>query len=143
MDLMEMGAQMIAEKLGVDIDPATVQAALSGVMGDGKGGLDLSKVAAQMANSGSFGSVLESWLGDGDNASISATGIEDLFGKAQLSQLAGALGAGEQDLAGTLSQVLPQIMDKASQGGALKDEFAGGQGGDIGSLLNAAKSFLG
>lgn len=141
MDLVELGAEMISEKL--DVDPTTVKAALSGVMGDGKGGLDLSGIAAGMADGGDLQQALGSWLGDGDNEPVSSSSIENLLGEAQLGQLAGAMGADGKDLAGSLAEVLPQIMDKASEGGKLKDEYAAGQGGDLGSLLGTARSFLG
>ncbi len=138
MDLIEMGAQMLSEQFGVKVDAQTVRGALSGLLGDGSGDIDLSSLAAKMAGNGELGTLLGSWLGDGANQSISADTITDLFGQDELSRFAGQVGVSQREAAGGLADVIPQIMDKASSGGSLLDQFAGGSGG----LLGAAKSLL-
>jgi hypothetical protein len=40
MDILQYGADLLGEKLGLSIDKATIQEALSSLMGDGKGGID-------------------------------------------------------------------------------------------------------
>jgi hypothetical protein len=49
------------------------------------------------------------------------------------------LGIDAEQAAGSLTALLPQLMDQASSGGSLLDEFAGGAAG---GLLDMAKSFL-
>jgi uncharacterized protein YidB (DUF937 family) len=137
MDLIEMGTQMLCEKLGVNVDSQTMQSALTSLIGDGKGGLDLAGLASSMASNGELGTLLSSWLGDGANQSMSADAISDLFGQEKVTQFADKVGVSGQEAAGGLSDIIPQLMDQASSGGNLLDQFGGAEG-----LLGAAKSFL-
>jgi len=137
MDLMELGAQLLSDKMDGQADNNAVTAALTNLLGDGQGNLNLQAIASKMTESGQLGDVLKSWLGDGANNAISAQGIMDLFGEGQLADIASQLGTNTNDIAGGLAEALPQMMDKASSGGSLLDSFGGADG-----LLDAAKSFL-
>lgn len=137
MDLLEMGAQMLSAKLGVDVDSATMKSALSSLLGGSSGNIDFAGLASKMASSGELGNVLNTWLGDGKNAAISPNTIVDLLGQEQVRDFASRVGTQPSTAASGLSDVLPQLMDKASSGGSLL-ESAGG----IGGLMGAAKSFL-
>lgn len=137
MDLLQTGAQLLSEKLGLQLDPDTVASALSGLLGDGQGNIDLAGLASKMASSGELGSIVSSWLGDGANSGISADSILGLLGEGQVSDFASKLGTDTGTAATGLADVLPQLMDNASSGGSLLDA-AGGLGG----LMGAAKSFL-
>ena len=137
MDLMETGAKMLIDKLGLNVDPATVQSALSSLLGDGSGGLDLGALAGKMAANGDLGSVVSSWLGDGANSAISADSIMSLLGAGPLADFASSLGTDSGSAASGLADVLPEMMDKGSSGGSLLDAAGG-----IGGLMGAAKSFL-
>ena len=137
MDLIQQGAQLIKEKLGIDLDAATAQSALSGLMGDGQGGLDLQGLIGKMASSGELGSLVDSWLGDSSNLPISTESIIGMFGEEKISEFANTVGVDTKVAASGLSELLPDLMDKASSGGSLL-ESAGGLGG----LMGAAKSFL-
>jgi uncharacterized protein YidB (DUF937 family) len=137
MDLIQMGTQLLSEQLGLNVDSATVSSALSGLLGDGQGGMDLTALAGKMAASGELGNIVSSWLGDGANSGISADSIISLLGSGEMANFAGKIGTDSTTAAGGLADVLPQLMDKASGGGSLL-EAAGGVGG----LMSAAKSFL-
>jgi len=137
MELLQVGAQMLSEKLGLQIDPDTVTSALSSLLGDGQGNIDLAGLAGRMASSGDLGSIVSSWLGDGANSAISADNILGLLGENQVADFASKIGTNGQSAAAGLADVLPQLMDQASSGGSLLDA-AGGLDG----LLGAAKSFL-
>lgn len=137
MDLLQLGAQLLKDKLGLDLDPATIQSALSSLMGDGKGGIDLQGLVAKMTESGGLGSLVNSWLGDGGNLPISADSVTDLFGQAKVEDFAGKLGVDAGQAAGGLSDALPDLIDKVSSGGSLLDTSGG-----LGGLMGAAKSFL-
>lgn len=139
MDLINTAAQLLRDRLGIDIDPATISSALSTLMGDGQGQLDLASLAREMAGNADLGALLGSWLGDGGNQPISPEAVQNLFGEGSLSRFASQLGVSPEQAAGGLSDVLPQLVDQASSGGSLLDEFTGGAAG---SLLGAAKSFL-
>lgn len=137
MDLMELGAQLLSDKMGGQGDSSAITSALTNLLGDGQGNVDLQGLAGKMAENGNLGDILNSWLGDGANSAISADSITDLFGSDKLAEFASQLGADSGDVAGGLAEALPQIMDKASSGGNLLDSLGG-----AGGLLDAAKSFL-
>lgn len=137
MDIMQMGASLLSEKLGMDIDPNAVGSALSGLLSNSSGELDLAGLAGKMASSGELGSIVSSWLGDGANSAISADSIASIFGSDKLAEFAGQLGTDAGTASNGLAEVLPEMMDKASSGGSLLD-MAGGASG----LLGAAKSFF-
>lgn len=137
MDILEMGAQLLSQKLGIQVDTSTIQSALSDLLGDGSGNIDLAGLAGKMASNGELGSLVTSWLGDGANASISPESLLGMLGESNVSQFASAIGTDTGTAAKGLSDVIPEMMDKASSGGSLL-ESAGGLGG----LMGAAKSFL-
>jgi len=137
MDIIQLGAQLLSEKLGLQIDPATLQQALSGLLGDGQGNIDLAGLAEKMASSGQLGNILNSWLGDRANASISPESIKALLGNQQISDFASRIGTNTETAAEGLADVIPQIMDKSSSGGNLLASAGG-----IGGLMEAASSFL-
>lgn len=137
MDILKMGAQMLSEKLGLQLDTATIESALSSLLGDGQGGIDIAGLASKMATSGDLGGIVSSWLGDGGNASISADSIMSLLGSGKVADFASTLGTDTETAASGLADVVPEMVDKASSGGSLL-ESAGGLGG----LLGAANSLL-
>lgn len=137
MDIVKMGADLLSQKLGLQLDSATVQSALSSLLGDGQGGIDIAGLASKMASSGELGNVVSSWLGDGGNAAISADSIMSLLGNSEVANFASTLGTDTETAASGLADVLPQMVDKASSGGSLL-ESAGG----IGGLLGAANSLF-
>ena len=139
MDLIEMGTQLLTEQLGIDVDAQTVRSALDGLMGDGHGQLDINGLISKFSG-GDIAGLLGSWLGDGANQTLSADTVGQLFGQENLSQFAGKVGVSTESAAGGLADVIPQLIDQASSGGALLEQFAGGSGG---GLLGAAKSLLG
>ncbi len=69
-----------------------------------------------------------SWLGDGDNDSISADKITELFGGEKLSEFASSLGVDQGAAAESLSEAIPQMVDKGSNGGSLLDVVGGVDG---------------
>ena len=137
MDIMELGASMLSEKLGMDLDPGAVSSALSGLLSNAEGQIDFAGIASKMASSGDLGAIVGSWLGDGENSPISAESLSSIFGSDKLAEFAGKLGADAETATSGLADVLPEMMDKSSSGGSLLD-MAGGASG----LLGAAKSLF-
>ena len=137
MDLTQLASQLLSEKLGLNIDQATITSALSALLGDGSGSIDFAGLASRMASSGELGSILNSWLGDGANSAISADSIMGLLGQDNVADFAGKIGTSTGDAAAGLADVIPQVMDKASSGGSLLE-----QAGGLNGLMGAAKSFL-
>ena len=137
MDIVQIAAQLLSDKLGLDVDADTITSALSGLLGDGKGGIDLASLTSKMASNGDIGGLVSSWLGDGANSAISADSIMSLFGEGEVSSFASKLGTDSASAAGGLADVLPQLVDQASQGGSLLESVGG-----LGGLMGAASSFL-
>ena len=137
MDLLQLASQLLSEKLGLDVDPQTIGSALSSLLGDGQGNIDFAGLASRMAGSGELGNILNSWLGDGANAAISADSVLGLLGESQVSEFASRVGTETGAAAQGLAEVLPQIMDQASSGGSLLESVGG-----VGGLLGAAGSLF-
>jgi len=78
--------------------------------------------------------VASSWLGDGDNADISADQLKDVLGGDKISEAAAQLGTDEGSLLESLREAIPQMVDKSSSGGSLMDS--------LGGLGGMAKKFL-
>ena len=137
MDIMQLATQLLNDKLGLSLDSATVGSALSGLLGDGQGGVDLAGLASKMSQNGDLGALLGSWLGDGANGAISGDTLQQLFGQADLAKFAAQLGVNPETATRGLADVLPQVMDRASSGGNLLDSVGG-----VGGLMGAAKSLF-
>jgi uncharacterized protein YidB (DUF937 family) len=138
MDLMELGKQLLGSVQGGGADGDAMGSALSQLLGDGQGGIDIAGLVNKMNQNGELGSMVSSWLGDGANEAISADKISALVGDGALADFAKSLGVDTSTAADNLANVLPQMVDKSSSGGSLLDAVGGMDG-----LMNAAKSFLG
>ncbi len=133
MDFLNLAKGMLADKIGGDSD------AIGGVMNSLIGGgdkLDIGGLVNGLKEKG-LGDVASSWLGDGANADISADQLKDVLGGEQVAQAAAKLGTDEGSLLNGLKDALPQLVDKASNGGSLLDSVGG-----IGGLAGMAKKFL-
>lgn len=137
MDITQLATKLLNENLGLSLDSATVSSAMSGLIGDGQGGIDLAGLASKMGQNGDLGALLGSWLGDGANGAISADTLTQLFGEADLSSFASQLGVDPNTASQGLADALPKMMDQASSGGNLLDSVGG-----VGGLMGAAKSLF-
>ena len=135
MDILKLGAQLLSDTRGVDSDAAA--GALSNLLGDGQGSVDLAGLASKMMASGDLGGIVNSWLGDGANSPIAADSIQSLLGEQRVADFAAQIGTDSGSAAAGLADVLPQLVDRSSSGGSLLDAAGGVEG-----LLGAAKSFL-
>lgn len=66
---------------------------------------------------GGLGDVFSSWIGMGENKSISADQIQGLLGSEQLQGLASKLGVDPSQASGFLADYLPKIVDKLTPTG--------------------------
>ena len=133
MDLMKLGTQLLASKMGSGADSNVITSALSGLMADKDGQANLGGIIGAMQGKG-LGSVAESWLGDGKNEDISADQVRDVVGSDKVAAMATELDTDENSLLDSLKEMLPQMIDKSSSGGSLLD--------NAGGLLGMAKKFL-
>jgi uncharacterized protein YidB (DUF937 family) len=96
----------------------------------GSGGGGLADLVGKFQQAG-MGDVVSSWIGTGQNASISGDQLGNVLGSDMIGNIAKQLGVSHGDAAGQLAQMLPQVVDKLTPNGQAP---AGGLG-DIGALL--------
>ena len=115
MDLMKMGQQLLADKMG---DKAGgVMEALSGLTG---GNLDMGSLMGKLTDGG-LGDQVKSWVGDGDNQPVSAEQLKTALGDEQIAAASEKMGVDADSAAQQLSEALPDLADKFSSGGSLLD----------------------
>lgn len=132
MDLSKI--KELGERLG-DSEKGMVEA-VSGLVGGGEGGFDLSSLVNKLKEGG-LGEQVSSWLGDGENAAVSGERIASALGADKLEEVASKLGIDASTAAEKLSSFLPNLLDKASSGGSLLDKFSGAE-----DLFNKAKGIF-
>lgn len=84
---------------------------------------------------GGLGNVAQSWIASGANLPISAEQIETVLSSGMLADFAAKLGVDPKAAAGTLAQVLPQVIDHLTPDGQVPAAGQGGLGG-LGGLAD-------
>ena len=130
---MNLAKGMLAEKIGAD--SGAIGGVLDSLIGGGNTA-DLGGLVNGLKEKG-LGDVASSWLGDGENAPVSAEQLKDVLGADQVSAAAAQLGTDEGSLLDGLKDALPQLIDKASSGGSLLDKVGG-----LGAVAGMAKKFF-
>ena len=144
MDLLKVGGSLIQGNsddatTGLDVDD--IANALSKLIGNGEGGLDLAALVGGLSQNG-LGEIVGSWLGNGENKSISLDQITDLLGSDKISAFASQLGLSEESAKGALVDSLPQVVDQATSGeGSIMDEMLAQVGGPQGAMDMLSKMF--
>jgi uncharacterized protein YidB (DUF937 family) len=82
-----------------------------------------------------LGDVAASWVGTGQNQPVSPDQISNVLGGDTIGALAQQLGMGHGDLAGQLSQILPQVVDHLTPHGQAPQGGLGGIGDILGQLM--------
>ncbi|MEA1880207.1 MAG: YidB family protein [Campylobacterota bacterium] len=144
MDLMKMGASLIqnnSDDATTGLDVGDLAGALGGLISNNDGGLDLGSLVGGLSQNG-LGEIVGSWLGNGENASISPSQITDLLGSDKISEFASSLGLSTESATGALADALPQVVDQATQGeGNSIDEMLAQVGGTSGAMDMLGKMF--
>lgn len=109
-----------------------MQAALSMITSQaGAGGL--SGLLSQFHNAG-LTDVVNSWVGNGQNQPVSADQVQQALGDSgHLEQLAQAAGLSQDEAAGHLSEILPELINKLTPNGQIPETGSGL--GDLAGLL--------
>lgn len=136
MDLAKLGKDLLAEKLG-GAGAGGLMESLSKLTGGGEGALDLGELAGKL-QSGGLGEQVQSWLGDGENAAVSADELTNALGADKVAEVASSMGVEAGEAANQLTDLLPGLMDKASSGGSLLEQFGGAS-----NALEMAKNLFG
>ncbi len=144
MDLLKVGGALIQGKSDdatTGLDVADIANALNGLIANNEGGLDLAALVGGLSQNG-LGEIVGSWLGNGENKSISAEQITDLLGSDKISIFASQLGLSEESAKGALADALPQVVDQATSGeGTIMDEMLAQAGGPSGAMDMLGKMF--
>jgi uncharacterized protein YidB (DUF937 family) len=144
MDLLKMGASMIEGNsdnatTGLNVDD--IATALNELISNGEGGLDLASLVSGLSQNG-LGEIVGSWLGNGENRSISMDQITDLLSSKKISAFASQLGLGEESAKAALAEVLPEVVDRATSGeGTIMDEMLARTGGPGAAMDMLGKMF--
>lgn len=144
MDLLKAGGALIQGNnddatTGLDIDD--IANALNNLVGNGQGNIDLVKFVGGLSQNG-LGEIVGSWLGNGENKSISIEQITTLLGSDNVASFASELGISQESAAGALSDAIPQVVDKATAGeGTIMDEMLAQVGGPSGAMDMLGKMF--
>jgi uncharacterized protein YidB (DUF937 family) len=81
---------------------------------------------------GGLGDVMNSWISTGQNLPVAPDQLGEVLGSDLLGKLTQQTGLQQGDLLGQLSQLLPQMVDKATPEGRIPDSGLG----DIGAILS-------
>jgi len=69
-----------------------------------------------------LGGVVNSWIGNGPNQSISADQIQQVLGSGPLQGVAQKLGVSPEQASSTLAQLLPQVMNHITPNGQVPEQ---------------------
>lgn len=139
-DLVEMGTQLFKEKMGdqaANLDDNSIMDALSGLISNEEGGLDLSNILSSLQD-GDIGSIISSWIGSGENAPVDGSTLSSILGSEQISIFAEKLGIDADTAAENLSDVVPNMVDKATGDGSSILDSLGGLDG----IMDMANKFF-
>jgi len=139
-EIINLAGELFKGKLDQDgdgLDLKDIQGALGQLLSDGDGSLNFSSLVSNM-NLGSLMGIAASWLGDGENESISTNQLSELLDSDKLSTFANQLGLDEDSALSGLTEAIPAVVDKSSSGGNLLDSIGGLDG-----ALSMAKSIFG
>jgi len=143
-DIINMGTEMFQNKLGDQaegIDSNSVTEALSGLLSNEEGSFDISSIISNAMSGDGIGSIVSSWLGDGDNEEIDAGGLASLLGEDKISAFAEKLGIDTDTALSGLTDAIPNMMDKSSEGGSIVDSILDSFGGTEGVMDMVGKFF--
>jgi len=72
-------------------------------------------------HSNGLGGVVNSWIGGGENQSVSSDQIQQVLGSGPVQALAAKLGVSPEQASSTISQLLPTVMDKLTPNGQVPE----------------------
>jgi len=115
--LVNMAAEMLSSKLGIDQD--TIKKGVEHLFSDG---FDISNLLS-VAHDFNLGDIVSSWIGNGENKAIDPSALANIFGSDKISQFAKTIGVDENTAVSSLSEVLPNVIDKATSSGDVMDSL--------------------
>ena len=92
-----------------------------------KYGDDLNELVAKFESSG-FGQKVKSWIGTGENESISPDEVKQAFGQDEIDRLAADAGVQPDEYADNVARELPAAIDQATPQGTIPTPAKAGSG---------------
>jgi len=136
MDLLSIGKQILGNKILEQLG-GNAEGAMQAVRGLTEGeGLNLAGLSGMLEQNG-LAEQVKSWLGDGENQEVSAEQLEQALGSEKVAEVASEMGVESGDALESLRSLIPNLLDKSSEGGSLLDQVGG-----VGGLLGQAKNLL-
>lgn len=75
----------------------------------------------QSFQQGGLGEIVNSWVSTGQNLPISAEQLQSVLGGGRLQDIAAQLGVSPEQAAGSLADLLPQVVDKLTPNGRIPE----------------------
>ncbi|MSP38635.1 MAG: DUF937 domain-containing protein [Deltaproteobacteria bacterium] len=111
-----------------------ILSSLTGGSGGGGGNMLLQLAMTMLQQNGGLGGVLgkfqqaglgaqaDSWVGTGQNASISADQLQQVFGSSAIGDIAAKLGLSHEQAGAAMSQALPEVIDQLTPQGEVTED---------------------
>lgn len=111
-----------------------VKGAIGGAQGGGVKAILAQQVISMLSKPGALGkltesfqqnglgNILQSWLGSGQNLPISGAQVQQVLGNDNVNEMAKKAGVDASEASNQLSELLPDVVDKASPDGKAPDE---------------------
>ena len=114
-----LATQVLMSKIERANNSDNAAAALDKLSRNGKG-FDLADIVSEFQGfGGEVARKAKSWLGDRANKPISASQVQDALGSHKVAAFAMKLGIDRDEASEKLAKILPELIDKSSQGGYL------------------------
>lgn len=138
-DLLKIGAQMLTQKLGLNLPPETIANALGQLLGQKGGGeLDLAGLLGPLLQGGGAGALLGGLLGGGGaGPAITPDKLADVLGSGPLGAFAKQIGVSTPQATDGLASVLPQLLQQVGGG-----EGLAGAASALGGLFGGGKKLF-
>ncbi len=144
MEIIQRGSALIqnnSDDATTGLDMGDIGNALSGLLANKEGGLDLGALMGSLSDSG-LGDIVSSWMGSGENASISVDQVTELIGSDKISEFASQLGISQESAAAALSDSLPEVVNEATNAdSSLVENLLAQIGGAEGAMGMLGKLF--
>lgn len=138
-DLLKIGAQLLSQKLGLNLPPETIANALGQLLGQKSGGqIDLAGLLGPLLQGGGAGALLGGLLGGGGGGpAIAPDQLADALGAGPLGAFAKQIGVSTPQATDGLAAVLPQLLQQVGGG-----EGLAGAASALGGLLGGGKKLF-
>ncbi len=121
-----------AQSAAGGIDPKILMGIVGALMSNGGG---LSGILGKLQQGG-LGDAAASWVGTGANKPVSADALGGALGPDLMGMIASQLGGNQQQAAGTVADLLPDLIDKLTPQGQMPTDNGMGA---LGALLGGGK----